>query len=631
MEKVEDAVKTVLGGINQGEFGVFCGAGISYNSGVPLVAQFERVFLEELGANKIDVDKFLNSTLPFEAFMRRIEKHHEILDVYANAKPTLAHYVLASLMVIGKVKTIVTTNFDTLIEQALLASGWNSDTHYHLFYREDDLSSITWGVDSKPTLIKIHGSIVDKESIIATLNRVASRQLSINQKQVIDNMFSKGLHKSVLILGYSSSDVFDINPQIEAITSQKKDIYFISHSESDGIEAIQNQVEKNPFQNYQNGWRVFYDTDTLLERMQKEILRDNKIPKERKSTPWKNIIMNWSKNQPQARKLSIIGSILMDIAEYDRAKIYHQEAFSLVEGTNDEGAALLNLAGYYYSTGEYQTAIELYQESIEKISNASQKIDALSALGSSYQFIGKFKDALSIHKAALDLAELIGSEDDQASAYSNIGATYQYMSSFNLAIQYFEKALEIAKNRFTLEKAGTILNNLCNSYGGIGDYQRAISCSMEALQIAKKTGDRSLEALSLGNIGNMHHAQRNHNEAIDFGNKALDIHRAIGNKNGEAGCLNNLGAAYGDLKQYAKAIECYQLCLQLVKQTNNQLMEGYVLNNLGTNHFILGNFSEAAAYHKNAVDVFLQLLPENHPLIGQVRRYYQAAIDASRK
>ncbi len=67
-----------------------------------------------------DKTVILEGNLPFESFMETLIKNSQttdgLLDIYKGAKPNKNHRLMAKLARIGKLKTIVTTNFDQLIE-----------------------------------------------------------------------------------------------------------------------------------------------------------------------------------------------------------------------------------------------------------------------------------------------------------------------------------------------------------------------------------------------------------------------------------------------------------------------------------------------------------------------------------
>jgi hypothetical protein len=59
----------------RGDLAIFCGAGISLNSGLPLANQLKWHILEKLADNKVDIkdiEEIYEAPLPFEAFMETI-------------------------------------------------------------------------------------------------------------------------------------------------------------------------------------------------------------------------------------------------------------------------------------------------------------------------------------------------------------------------------------------------------------------------------------------------------------------------------------------------------------------------------------------------------------------------------
>jgi SIR2-like domain len=73
--------------------------------------------------------------------------------------PTAAHRAIAGLVKAGFVKVIVTTNFDTLIEQALDAAG----VAYQRISRPEQISATTPLAHADASVIKVHGDWTDLE------------------------------------------------------------------------------------------------------------------------------------------------------------------------------------------------------------------------------------------------------------------------------------------------------------------------------------------------------------------------------------------------------------------------------------------------------------------------------------
>jgi hypothetical protein len=214
-----ETIEEIARGINAGETVVFCGAGISYDSGLPVVSQLIPYVLLTLCASTEEVHiveeelkgiehaqdrpnrliqrvcelteasdeaiRKMIDALPFEAFIETLADNlriDRILDIYDTdrykpvAEPNTNHTFLAKLAAAGKVRTIVTTNFDQLIEKALKNEGKIEERDYDVLYREEEFEKINWAQD-RIRLIKLHGSIHDKQAMAITLRRVAQKEL----------------------------------------------------------------------------------------------------------------------------------------------------------------------------------------------------------------------------------------------------------------------------------------------------------------------------------------------------------------------------------------------------------------------------------------------------------------------
>lgn len=148
---VADVIDEIIEKINLCETVIFCGAGISLNSGLPIVNQLVPYFLEKLKIPDEDVQLIVdmnnNPKIPFEVFMEIIQEESKselIFDIYDQGIPNTNHILLAKLIKAGKIKTIVTTNFDKLLERALAMkpNEMIQDIDYDLLYKEQDFESI---------------------------------------------------------------------------------------------------------------------------------------------------------------------------------------------------------------------------------------------------------------------------------------------------------------------------------------------------------------------------------------------------------------------------------------------------------------------------------------------------------
>lgn len=142
----------------------------------------------------------LNSSLPFESFIETIKEEtdiDDILEIFKYGKPNTNHLLIAQLAVSGYVSTILTTNFDTLIEDALIEKNLVNNRHFKVFSNEEEFGEIDWNI-KRINVIKIHGCITDKEMMAITMELVANQTFCANKNAVIKNYFSKKINEFVI-------------------------------------------------------------------------------------------------------------------------------------------------------------------------------------------------------------------------------------------------------------------------------------------------------------------------------------------------------------------------------------------------------------------------------------------------
>lgn len=148
-----------------------------------------------------------------------------MLDVPPNAN----HRVIARIAATGKVRAILTTNFDCLLEKAM-----EGEVRFRQILHDDDFR--TFASDASPVhVFKLHGSLVDakgeptQETILASLIELADRVtpgFSREKAQVLDQMLRS--HVFVFV-GYSGRDELDIQPFIERAPARQ--IIWVSHTD----------------------------------------------------------------------------------------------------------------------------------------------------------------------------------------------------------------------------------------------------------------------------------------------------------------------------------------------------------------------------------------------------------------
>ncbi len=619
--EIKNAIDAIVKSINAGQTIIFCGAGISRDSGFPVVndlvpyvlltlctgldeilsiwvslktianAKQRQHKLQQIIAKKMKVspeviDKIING-LPFEAFMEtlrdtsKIDALFEIYDAEAyepRVEPNTNHMMLARLVATGKVRTIVTTNFDRLIEKSLEQQGKLAGLDYDVIYREEDFERIDW-VQDRCRLIKIHGSIDDKQAMAITLSQVARQELSVARAAIIRQVFRLGDHQEVLILGYSCSDVFDLSPQIEALTDNLKKVCLVQHSDSPKIENIRKQEQKNPFKAFDNSTRLFINTGDLVEALWKVTLKatyeDHKTLKT--TANWKSRVQAWYVDSVHthsgAIKDIILGLILDIICEWRAAIGLYERVLTYVRGHVD---------------GQ-----------LERI--------ALGNMGVAYRNLGEYGRAIKFNERSLEISRRIGDVKGEGKILGNMGNTYRNLGEYHKALEFHEKALEISRRIGDVHGEGSDLGNIGNAYCDLGEYRKAIEFYEQALEIFRRVGNVRGECNTLSNIGNAYQDLGEYRKAIGFYKQHLEITRQIGDLRGEGSALNNMGNAYNSLGEYRKAIRLFEQVLKIDRRTGNEQGEGNDLGNMGNAYASMGDKEKAAQAFTQSKAIFVKL------------------------
>ena len=290
LNNVED-VASFLSQISDRNLGVFYGAGMSYNSGLPLANELKWHLLKYLCGeeyiNMLDLYWEYLKPVPFEKFMEFVfgfaEFELSLLEIFKEGVPNSFHYLLAYLMQKDRLINVMTTNFDLLLEKACASCNVNIS---RLYSEENfNIENITY-----PCYIKIHGSIEEPKTSRIFLSDITKVENIKCRNSLLKYFFESSDEEYIIVLGYSCSDSFDILPFLNNITKSNKTIIFIEHTDDRSIFACNNLCHLSRL----NGINIKCNTDLLIDSWSiKECFSNNKMDS---CTPvWHNYIHNLPK------------------------------------------------------------------------------------------------------------------------------------------------------------------------------------------------------------------------------------------------------------------------------------------------------------------------------------------------
>lgn len=211
--------------IRKEEVVLWIGAGFSKYAGYPMGSELAKILYDNLS---LEEQKDVDTSEPFENIAQayvdfrgnRTFLIETLRKEYASKVPvsTLFHDKLAK---VPHIKTIITTNFDCLLE-----NSFNEDAV--VIVNDSDIPKIK---ENKTTIIKIHGDFTSENKIVVTKDDYANF-IQTNLTTAIWNVvIERMLTKNIVFIGYNIEDVNTIaliEKINDALGEKRKDVFFIS-------------------------------------------------------------------------------------------------------------------------------------------------------------------------------------------------------------------------------------------------------------------------------------------------------------------------------------------------------------------------------------------------------------------
>lgn len=216
---------------NQNDYTLVLGAGASISSGCPSFLELCKQFCREFSLDLIDDD-------PITTFKSHVKNHHvNKIDIYAFfserlkvKEPSIGYRHLANLVNQGYFSTIITTNFDCLLENSLINLMGLDDIK--IFVRgemkDDDIAnSLNFNLP-KVNILKLHG---DLTSGIFYITDEETAKISETLKKELGKLLAKGC----VIVG---SDLKDIDLLRTLINGNCDDIVYVNPKDPSSDRSI---------------------------------------------------------------------------------------------------------------------------------------------------------------------------------------------------------------------------------------------------------------------------------------------------------------------------------------------------------------------------------------------------------
>jgi tetratricopeptide (TPR) repeat protein len=615
------------------------GAGISMESPstLPSAREFSKTLLQFMVPEE-EVDKLINlPQLRYEMVVERVQKLDEnlfFLDyLEQKTKFNLIHLFLAHCIKNNqKQMSVITTNFDYLIERALINILGEEEkrlivpiitkSDYEKYQKRTDFQ------DRYP-IFKIHGSkrniITNDEttgSLVTTISSLGKNResgetfaLEAFKKPLINAILS---NTSLFIMGYSGSDDFDITPLLNEF-SELESITWVEHgsgtelNEMKIIEITKNFMEILDSNEYDNsvlsfladlkkkhGYNIFYIKAHTLAFVQKVLWNlfhsDISIPllndlDDHNGITFEDFIRPYYNKIDFSANYTIAVKIYYDLSLYDDVVRVAEKGLTIYKEASVKKSNLLNHLGIISMVrGDLDKALDLCSKALEtdELINYEQGIaNKLNSIGMIFRRRSQFEKALSYYERSMKIYDKLGDRNGLMFIYNNIGSLQSEMKQPKLALEYFEKSLKISEEIGDLTRKATRLNNIAFIYSDeFGDFEKAISLIKEALKIEKEIGEYGAQALSYSNLATNYSKQGNKQESLKCYLEGLKIALDLNDVVRLTQIYPNIAEIYSEdgnnkeaIKYIKKGIECDKKIGDNLKLSNKFYRLGYFYDN----------------------------------------------------
>jgi len=208
-----------------------------------------------------------------------------------------------------------------------------------------------------------------------------------------------------------------------------------------------------------------------------------------------------------------------------------------------------------------------------------------------------------------------------ASALIDEGNRLFQLGRYDEALTCYKRALDLDRRTGNPRDLADTLGNLANVYASIGRHDQALECYREVLELHRKLGSRQVIGITLVNIGNLHADRRETERAKAYYLEAIDLLESFGDIRGLALAYGNLALAVRDEGDLDGASDYLEKAIRLLKSFGDSPELARNINSLGKTFLMRGRPEEARCRCEEALAISVRLKDE----LGMASAWYNMA------
>jgi tetratricopeptide (TPR) repeat protein len=445
------------------------GAGASKASGIKTGTEMAKEWLKEMKKNepkdlqewiekeKIDINdpgshysKIYEQRFRVDPASGFIRLQNEM----EKAIPSPGYYFLSEIIYDTQNKLVITTNFDSLIEDSLyIYKNKNA-----LVITHESLAKYIDVLPKRPTVIKVHRDLLLQPKSGQADVKKLSKGLKSSLQRVMDIY-------DPIIIGYGGNDG-SLMDFLKMVASKNKNIYWCYKKDNSVNKEIYELLDKYhgfliPIDNFDDTMLLFGEqfgyklSEETIQKVTEELARmfTNKYNEWRKNKKGK---ARTKELLSDAESMVLESSLNKNLSEFEKQK----NAINYYKIGNE-----------YYFQNDYIKAIEFYTKAIK-----------LNPINASYYYNRSvcYSWLKEYEKAIEDQSKAIKFDSNNALYYNNRGKYYQWLKEYEKAIEDQSKAIEFDSNNALYYLS--LVRVLCR----IGDFNNALINLNKAMSLNNK-------------------------------------------------------------------------------------------------------------------------------------------------
>jgi tetratricopeptide (TPR) repeat protein len=535
----------------------FCfilGAGASKASGIKTGAELATIWLKELKEKEKHAtqewirDENIDEKKPGVHYPEIYERRFRVEPAsgfirlqkeMGGAIPSPGYYHLARILVSTNSNLVITTNFDSLTEDALFFY----EDKKALVITHESLAKYIDVFAERPTVIKLH-----RDLLLQPINsKAGTKHLPDEWKDSLKKIM--GVYVPIVI-GYGGNDG-SLMEFLESISDTSRNIYWCYQEGNPINQQVRELLEKYrsflisidnfdyTMQAFGEAFNFAFSEDIILKTNKKRtkifITKYRELTANRsKALIAKETLSNTESMTPdhlKSLKNSNINSLESLIVQNPQRADYHYslgneyfwdnqydkaiECFNTAIGINPDNADSYNMRGISYNNiSEFKKAIEDQTKAIEL---NPDEADFYYMRGISYNWLKEYANAVEDQTKAIEL------NPDEADFYQQRGVCYCWLNEYEKAIADQTKAIELNPNNAECYYDRGI------DYSWLKEYEKAIADFSKAIEYDNNNAQYYAHlARTLCRVGDTKGALENVQKAMTLDNDLVDCYNVRG-------------------------------------------------------------------------------------------------------